>query len=269
MRGYIYSIKNKVNNKVYIGITINFRLRKNSHLHMLRKNIHHSPGLQNAFNLYGEEAFYFEFIEVNVESYEDLCQLEIDTIEKHNSFIHGYNGTRGGDMPPSTQKYEDEDLLNCLCILFKYNDIGKTLEEILEYSKGTMSRLKLRKCYASVWDLYSNLTEEERDQRAETWYTKWEVKEKQLSRQMRQGGCSKAYQLTQDDYNLAFTLREHGYGYTQVGEVLEIKPATVKDWFNGRSRKKEYSLFLQLSEKEKQDIYCRFKTAELSGEPKS
>ena len=42
-----------------------------------------------------------------------------------------------------------------------------------------------------------------------------------------------------------------GYGYTSVANYLGIKPSTVKDWFNGRSRKKEREQFNKLSDNEK------------------
>jgi hypothetical protein len=50
---------------------------------------------------------------------------------------------------------------------------------------------------------------------------------------------------------------------------LGIKPATVKDWFNGRARNKEREQFNKLGEKEKSLLIGRVKTAELSGNPKS
>ena len=84
-----------------------------------------------------------------------------------------------------------------------------------------------------------------------------------------QGGCKKAYQLTQDDYNFAFAAQELGYTYTQVANYLGIKSATVKDWFNGRSRKKNKEIYSLITNEEKSQLIGRVKTAELSGKPKS
>ena len=95
------------------------------------------------------------------------------------------------------------------------------------------------------------------------------LKEVALKRQLTQGGCEKAYQLTQEDFNFAFSAQSLGYGYTSVANYLGIKPATVKDWFNGRSRKKEKEQFNKLSDEEKNRLIGRVKTAELSGKPKS
>lgn len=67
----------------------------------------------------------------------------------------------------------------------------------------------------------------------------------------------------------AFAAQTLGYSYTEVANYLEIKPATVKDWFNGRSRKKEREQFNNLSQEELNTIIGRVKIAELSGKPKS
>jgi uncharacterized protein YjcR len=63
--------------------------------------------------------------------------------------------------------------------------------------------------------------------------------------------------------------QEMGYGYTVVANYLGIKPATVKDWFNGRSRKKNKENFNKLNKEEKDRLIGRVKIAELNGKPKS
>lgn len=268
MKGYIYVIRNKINDKVYIGITENINQRQNRHWNLLNNNTHQSPGLQNAFNLYGAENFYFDITEVEIENRDQLCQLEIDLIKQYNSYQNGYNGTPGGDNPPNLKKYNNEDMLKCLCMINYYPLIGKTLEEIFNYSKGTMSKLGLRQGYEEIWLLYEQLTKSQQIELAQKSYKEFNVEKIALARQMKQGGCSKAYQLTQEDYNLAFTLQSHKYSYTEVANILGIKPNTVKDWFGGRSRKKEKEIFLKLTEEEKNQIYCRYKIAELSGNAK-
>jgi group I intron endonuclease len=58
----VYQLKNKINNDIYIGSTVNLRKRKAMHFHLLRKNEHHNSFLQKAFDEYGEENFIFEVL---------------------------------------------------------------------------------------------------------------------------------------------------------------------------------------------------------------
>lgn len=93
----IYKITNKVNGKVYIGQTINFRKRSKEHFSTLRKNIHRNSYLQHSYNKYGEAAFQINIIKVC--SHEELDELEIHYIKKYNSLNKnvGYNMLTGGN----------------------------------------------------------------------------------------------------------------------------------------------------------------------------
>ena len=107
------------------------------------------------------------------------------------------------------------------------------------------------------------------EDRAIRLYEELDIQSVWLERQLAQGGSKKAYQITKEDIYFAFYCQEQGLKYTPTAKYLEINPDTVKDWFNGRSRKKEKQEYLQLNESEKNQLIGRFKTAELSGEPKS
>lgn len=72
----IYALVNTFNNKRYIGsTTLDFRLRCGRHLHHLRRNTHGNHKLQQDWNLYGEEIFLFQVIEV-VADLKHVCQRE-------------------------------------------------------------------------------------------------------------------------------------------------------------------------------------------------
>lgn len=64
MKSGIYQIRNILDNRVYIGSSINIGARFATHKLRLRKNIHHSNLLQNAWNKYGYECFVFETLEL-------------------------------------------------------------------------------------------------------------------------------------------------------------------------------------------------------------
>lgn len=59
----IYWITNLVNNKIYIGSSINIKKRFNQHKSNLRHNRHCNQHLQRAWNKYGEENFIFQLVE--------------------------------------------------------------------------------------------------------------------------------------------------------------------------------------------------------------
>jgi len=59
----IYIIKNKLNNKIYIGSAVDIVDRWRRHKILLQKNKHHSPILQNSWNKYGKENFDFIIVE--------------------------------------------------------------------------------------------------------------------------------------------------------------------------------------------------------------
>jgi group I intron endonuclease len=88
----IYQIRNKINNKIYIGSTYNFRLRWNQHKSLLRNNIHPNKHLQRSFNKYEEINFDFEILEY-IEDKNKLIEKEQYWIDKTNSNKdkYGYN----------------------------------------------------------------------------------------------------------------------------------------------------------------------------------
>ena len=270
MIGYVYRITNIQTQKKYVGVTEDFERRKRRHIKELKNNTHHSPKLQNAWNYWGENNFEWTVREVQINQYDDLYDIEIEEIKKYNSYNDGYNCNSGGRISDWKQKVKNEDIVKFLCVQWKYGDgYGKTCEEIFGWSKGTASAAKRKIRFIDANILFEKLTEEEKNQIAINTFEEYEISKKALKRQLTQGGCVKAYQLTQDDFNFAFMAQELGYGYTPVANYLGVKPTTVKDWFNGRSRKKEKEKFNKLSDYEKNQLIGRVKMAELSGKPKS
>lgn len=79
----IYKIQNIINNKVYIGQSVDIELRWKEHLYALSKNIHENKHLQNAWNKYGESNFTFTIVEE--------CEEE-NLTEKEQYYIDLYGG---------------------------------------------------------------------------------------------------------------------------------------------------------------------------------
>ena len=91
----IYKIQNKINNKCYIGQSQNIEHRIKTHLCLLNNNNHYNIHLQKAWNKYGFASFDISVLKLCDVS--ELDKYEIEYIEKYDSFINGYNRTKGGD----------------------------------------------------------------------------------------------------------------------------------------------------------------------------
>lgn len=138
--GYIYKITNKVNNKVYIGKTVNsIQHRWNNHLDA-QKNKRANYLLYKAMDKYGIENFTIDQVEKCDNSL--LNEREKYWIKIFNSYCAngcGYNMTIGGE---GTMKYSDEDIINLWNQGFKSSQIA----EKLDASPSTIcARLKVLK----------------------------------------------------------------------------------------------------------------------------
>ena len=92
----IYMIRNKINDKVYIGQSIHIQNRLDGHKRELRKGRHDSRHLQFAWDKYGEENFEFLSIcECRKEKLNEMEQYYILCFESYLSDF-GYNTSLGG-----------------------------------------------------------------------------------------------------------------------------------------------------------------------------
>lgn len=97
MQPVIYGIKNLINNKVYVGKSINIKIRKKAHeTSFIRKqavNIH----LQRAIDKYGIENF--EFLILEEVTLNNINEREVYWIKYFSSYDgkFGYNKTMGGN----------------------------------------------------------------------------------------------------------------------------------------------------------------------------
>ena len=90
----VYQIYNPINNKRYIGSSINVERRLKEHLRNLKKNTHCNVHLQSAYNKYGVQNFKFEVIEF-IENLENLPLTEFKHLleEREEFYIQLYEST--------------------------------------------------------------------------------------------------------------------------------------------------------------------------------
>lgn len=134
--GIIYIIKNRLNDKVYIGqTTTDIKTRFNQHCkNSTLKSRHYK--LYNAIKKYGKEKFYIEILEQDIDI-NKLDEREIYYIEKYNSYLKGYNSTKGGDGRVINKEYDEKEIL----MLYKNGySLGK-IGQIYNVSIATISRV--------------------------------------------------------------------------------------------------------------------------------
>lgn len=104
----IYMIRNKNNNKVYVGQTIDIDSRWMQHRSRLKSKTHENKHLQSAYDLYGKDAFEYILLEECNE--EELDEKEIFYIQYYDSYNNGYNQDLGGKGCRG-YKHTDEEIL--------------------------------------------------------------------------------------------------------------------------------------------------------------
>lgn len=105
MKKDIYIIRNTVNDKVYIGQSVDYLYRFRKHRETAaRNNFKYKSYLYNAMNEIGIDKFYVELLESQIEDYNEK---EIYYIQKFNSLRpNGYNLAKGGDWYPNLSGIE-------------------------------------------------------------------------------------------------------------------------------------------------------------------
>lgn len=155
MREYsIYIIRNRINEKVYIGQT--------SQSVMDRFYQHKKPStlkqrgtykIYNAMKKYGVENFYVETLETGI-SENDVDAKECEYIEKYDSFKNGYNSTLGGDSK-TISKIEDVELFKELYAKnVGLKDIARQFEVNVVTVRRTVTALGLQKRKQKVTKQY-------------------------------------------------------------------------------------------------------------------
>lgn len=113
----IYIIKNDINDKVYIGQSINIHKRIQEHFWKSEcsKDVSYNSALHTAIRKYGKEHFYYEILEECDAS--QLDEREKEYIKQYNSISpNGYNILSGG------QQYRTEQTrcIDCGKVIYKY-----------------------------------------------------------------------------------------------------------------------------------------------------
>ena len=124
----IYGIRNKINNKTYVGKTgMNFGDRWDSHRSLLNNGKHDNPYLQNAWNKYKQDNFEFIILEE--------CDLDVlDEREKYYIKLYkdmglAYNIHDGGNEGNNLGKHLSDETKRKIGEKNKVNSLGRKVSE--------------------------------------------------------------------------------------------------------------------------------------------
>ena len=128
----IYKIVNKINEKVYVGLTTNLRTRKNRHFSTLKSNKHENVHLQFSVNKYGIKNFEFEIIEKCEKNELDEREKYWIKFYKSCDAEYGYNIDEGGSVDKKGKKISKKWKDNIKSAVVKNHGYSKNSESQID-----------------------------------------------------------------------------------------------------------------------------------------
>lgn len=163
MNGSIYLIKNEVNNKMYIGQTIQpVEKRFKQHLKLLETN--EKQAISKAIKSIGKDKFSYEVLDTGIENYETLNKLEEFYIKQYNTLSpFGYNLCPGGQKWRRVSVFTKDDE-NKIISMYEKGMSTRGIGELYSVSPSTISgvlrrnNIKIRAKNHKLPDRTSKLT---------------------------------------------------------------------------------------------------------------
>ena len=140
MNGFIYKITNNLNNKVYIGQTIQKPIER-FYQHCAKKCDKYilNMVIHKAIFKYGKDNFTFEVIEEVPK--QQLNEREEYWIKYYNSYTDGYNSTKGGQKGNKPFKNIDN---NAIIEQYQQGKSLRTIGKIFNIDKATVKSILIR-----------------------------------------------------------------------------------------------------------------------------
>jgi group I intron endonuclease len=153
----IYKFTNKINNKSYIGQSVNIEKRYNGHLSNYRNNNIKEFNTKFYYSIrkYGWDNYTFEIIEV----IKDISLLNIREqywINHYDSFHNGYNGNEGGVFITGRNDSHPMSILNnseveeIKFLLFNSNMTQKEISLKYNINQSTISNINTGKHWNTI-----------------------------------------------------------------------------------------------------------------------
>lgn len=233
----IYAIQCKVNNKIYIGQTVNYTARIKYHKDFLNKNKHTNPYLQEDYNKYGANNFIFYKLEENVPNNLNL--------EKETYYMNLYGGTNSESIYNVKGNFNDDNKLYAKSKVAhfegKYDafkghnhtitskqQIGKSLKQAYKEGRHKLAGAVNGDCSGVNNAFYGRHHTEEVKQKLSTLRTKYNEAFIQELRHLRNTGMSVADIARKFDMNPNVTGSLIKYGTASRKKINEIKNSQNK-----------------------------------------
>lgn len=208
MKFGIYIIKNKVNNKVYIGQSVDIDKRIKKHFNLLENKTHYNEHLQNAFNKYGRNNFFVDVLEEC--PVEKLNEREKYYIQLYDSATRekGYNIEYGGNN--STVSNETKEKL-------MIQKSSKNIEDIIsikkELYKGTPRKIISQKYNISKGNLD-----------AIAQLNNYRL----IAEELNEGILHKKNKYNQKRNNTILRMLKQGFSNKQISDKLQVSISVVE-----------------------------------------
>ena len=214
MKKDIYVIRNTVNDKCYVGQSVDYLYRFRKHKEEARRNnFKYKSVLYNAMNAIGIENFYVELLEHQVENYNER---EIYWINKLNTIRpNGYNLAAGGDWYPHLNDllHHDAKIKSEEELMLIYDELQNTNHTLTEIA------MEFGVNYNVIYDINNGYT----------------YKREGYTYPLRE------FTLTKGKLDrLTFDLKYSNYSYDELAEMYNISKQQVKAINYGSSWHREY-----------------------------
>ena len=244
----IYKITNKLNNKSYIGQSINIQKRwsREKQSAFLKNDKCYNTILSQAFRKYGIQNFTFEILEECEPK--DLNQKEQEYILLYNSYTNGYNATTGGQGPSNyCFKLSQNDIVQIYDLLLNHPEISqKTIAIQFNVIEETISEIntgKTRRLNGYVFPLRKNLMKEKNKNYC------IDCGKEITSGALRCSDCNqKKSRVVERPSREELKKLIYNFPFSQIGKQFNVSDNTIRKWcinYNLPSKKKDikqYSL---------------------------
>lgn len=202
----IYLIENKINNKIYIGLTKNtLEKRWKQHFNKALKNDCNTP-FYNAIRKYGIDCWNMKVV-FECENTEIAKQKEIEYISLYDSYNNGYNATFGGDGNNGILMSKESNLKRSFALKGKPKNYNRMHNK--KHSQSTIDKMKKPKK-----DKINYNTE----------------KFKQIMREKQAKFAFERRALTFEQYQQIQSFCQEGISKKHISQLLNISYDLVKKW---------------------------------------